>query len=45
MEFVEMEPYVVHAIKNIGDQELIFFEVLNEPFKAQDPDTFPYKLI
>lgn len=45
MEFVEMEPNVAHAIKNIGKQELIFFEVIDEPFDPQDPDTYPYKII
>jgi UDP-2-acetamido-2,6-beta-L-arabino-hexul-4-ose reductase len=44
MEFVEMEPNVAHAIKNIGEQELIFFEVIDEPFNPKDPDTFPYIL-
>ncbi|RJQ38243.1 hypothetical protein C4559_02095 [Candidatus Microgenomates bacterium] len=44
-ELVEMEPFVAHTIKNIGSEELIFFEIIDEEFNPEDPDTYPFKIL
>ena len=43
-EMVEMEPNVVHAIKNIGENEMILLALVNEKFNYDDSDTFAYDL-
>ncbi|HSX09848.1 MAG TPA: hypothetical protein VLF93_06860 [Candidatus Saccharimonadales bacterium] len=43
-EFVAMEPGIVHSLENITDEELLFFEIIDEAFDPKDPDTIPYKL-
>lgn len=43
-ELVEMEPNIAHATENIGDGELIFLGIVNEPFDQKNPDTHPYQL-
>lgn len=45
LELIEMEPYIVHALKNIGKKELIFFGVVDEIFDNKKPDTYTYTLI
>lgn len=44
-ELVEMLPFVVHTVKNIGKEQMIFFEIINETFNSNDQDTYSYKLI
>lgn len=45
LELIEMAPFVVHAIKNIGKKEMIFFGVVDEIFDSASPDTYIYELI
>lgn len=44
-ELVEMIPNFAHAIHNIGDTELVFLGLVNEPFDPDNPDTIPYTVI
>lgn len=38
--FVDMPIWTTHNIKNIGDEELLTVFWINEPFDANDPDTY-----
>lgn len=44
LEFVEMEPFIAHAVENIGKEEMIFFELIDEPFQPKNSDTYNYKV-
>lgn len=44
-ELVEMEPNVVHTLRNIGTEDLMFFEIIDVPFDEKNPDTYVYKLV
>ncbi|SVD62983.1 uncharacterized protein METZ01_LOCUS415837 [marine metagenome] len=37
---VKITPGIIHAIKNIGDTNMILIVYANESFNADDPDTF-----
>lgn len=37
---VQITPGVIHAIKNIGDTDMVLIVYANESFNANDPDTF-----
>jgi UDP-2-acetamido-2,6-beta-L-arabino-hexul-4-ose reductase len=39
------EPFVAHAMENIGDTEMIFLGFVNEVLDHKEPDTYPYKVI
>jgi len=39
------EPYVAHAIENIGDGEMIFLGFVNEVLDKDNPDTYSYTVI
>lgn len=43
-ELVEMEPMIVHAIENVGQEQMIFLGIVNEAFNPKKPDTFDYKI-
>ena len=38
--FVDMPIWTTHNIKNVGDEELLTVFWINEPFDANDPDTY-----
>lgn len=38
--FVDMPIWFTHNIKNIGDEDLITLFWINEPYNAEDPDTY-----
>jgi len=40
LEMVDIPPGYVHAIKNVGDHELITLMWANEPFDQENPDTY-----
>lgn len=44
-ELIEIEPNIVHAIENIGEEEMIFLGIVNEGFNQNDPDTYVKKII
>ncbi len=37
---VKITPGIIHAIKNIGDVDMVLIVYANESFNADDPDTF-----
>lgn len=39
------EPFVAHAMENIGDSEMIFLGFVNEVLDQKKPDTYSYKVI
>lgn len=41
----EMKPKVVHAIKNIGNKNMLLLALINEVLNHKNPDTYPYILI
>ena len=42
---VKITPGIIHAIKNIGDTDMILIVYANESFDADDPDTFYEKIL
>lgn len=42
---VDMEPNKAHAMKNVGDNELILLALVNEILDQKNPDTYPYQVI
>lgn len=42
---VKITPNIVHAIQNIGDDEMYLIVIVNEVFNPDDADTFYTKLI
>jgi dTDP-4-dehydrorhamnose 3,5-epimerase len=45
MIVVKIPPNMAHAIKNIGSNMMYLLAYIDEPFFAEDPDTYEYKLI
>ena len=41
----QTEPFVAHAMENIGDTEIIFLGFVNEILDKEHPDTFLYTVI
>ena len=39
------EPFVAHAMENIGNTEMIFLGFVNEVLNKKKPDTYPYTVI
>lgn len=37
---VQITPGVIHAIKNVGDKDMVLIVYANESFDPDDPDTF-----
>lgn len=42
---VKITPPVIHAIKNIGEKEMVLMVYVNETFDPADPDTFYTKIL
>lgn len=42
---VKMEVKKAHAVKNIGDNEMILLAFVNETLDKENPDTFPHEVI
>ena len=42
---VKITPSIIHAIKNIGDTDMVLIVYANESFDADDPDTFYEKIL
>ena len=36
---------VAHAIRNLGDTEMIVLAYITEPYRPEDPDTYPFPLV
>ena len=45
MKMVEVPPDVIHAFKNIGEEEMMLLAYISEPFNPDDPDTFYEKIL
>jgi UDP-2-acetamido-2,6-beta-L-arabino-hexul-4-ose reductase len=45
LQVIEIDPYVYHAIQNIGNDIMYLFHYVDEPFDPNDPDTIPKKVI
>ena len=42
---VQINPGIIHAIKNIGDTDMVLIVYANESFNADDPDTFYQQIL
>jgi|TARA_B110000467_G_C18013741_1_gene311916 UDP-2-acetamido-2,6-beta-L-arabino-hexul-4-ose reductase len=42
---VKISPPIVHAIKNIGDKDMVLMVYVSESFDSSDPDTFYKKIL
>ena len=42
---VKITPGIIHAIKNIGDKDMVLIVYANETFDPADPDTFYQKIL
>ena len=42
---VHIAPGIIHAIKNIGDTDMVLIVYANESFDPDDPDTFYEKIL
>ena len=40
LKTVKITPRIIHAIKNIGNTDMVLIVYTNESFNADDPDTF-----
>ena len=40
LKTIKIEPGAIHAIKNIGEEDMVLIVYSNEPFDPKDPDTF-----
>ena len=42
---VKITPPIIHAIKNVGDKDMVLIVYVNETFDPADPDTFYQKIL
>ncbi len=42
---VKISPPIIHAIKNVGDKDMVLMVYVNETFDSSDPDTFYKKIL
>ena len=45
LKTIKIEPGAIHAIKNIGEEDMVLIVYSNEPFDSEDPDTFYEKIL
>ena len=45
MKTIKIEPGAIHAIKNIGEEDMVLIVYSNESFDPDDPDTFYEKIL
>ncbi len=45
LKTIKIEPGAIHAIKNIGEEDMVLIVYSNEPFDPNDPDTFYEKIL
>lgn len=45
LKTIKIEPGAIHAIKNIGEDDMVLIVYSNEPFDPGDPDTFYEKIL
>lgn len=42
---IDMESKKAHAVKNVGNSELILLALVNETLNQKNPDTYPYEVL
>ena len=45
LKTIKIEPGAIHAIKNIGEEDMVLIVYSNESFDPEDPDTFYDKIL
>ena len=45
LKTIKIEPGAIHAIKNIGEEDMVLIVYSNESFDPDDPDTFYEKIL
>jgi UDP-2-acetamido-2,6-beta-L-arabino-hexul-4-ose reductase len=45
LKTVKITPGIIHAIKNIGNTNMVLIVYANESFNSEDPDTFYEKIL
>ena len=45
LKTIKIEPGAIHAIKNIGEEDMVLIVYSNETFHPEDPDTFYEKIL
>ena len=45
LKTIKIEPGAIHAIKNIGQEDMVLIVYSNESFDPDDPDTFFEKIL
>ena len=45
LKTIKIEPGAIHAIKNIGEEDMVLIVYSNESFDPEDPDTFYEKIL
>ena len=45
LKTIKIEPGAIHAIKNIGEENMVLIVYSNESFDPEDPDTFYEKIL
>jgi len=45
LKTIKIEPGTIHAIKNIGEDDMVLIVYANESFDPEDPDTYYEKIL
>ena len=45
LKTIKIEPGAIHAIKNIGEGDMVLIVYSNERFDPEDPDTYYEKIL
>jgi len=43
-KIIETVPFVAHAFRNIGKDDMYLVAIVNEPLDQKNPDTYPYEV-
>jgi len=45
LKTIKIEPGAIHAIKNVGEEDMVLLVYSNEKFDPEDPDTYYEKIL
>ena len=45
LKTIRIDPGTLHAIKNVGEEDMVLLVYSNEKFDPEDPDTFYEKIL
>ena len=45
LKTIKIQPGTIHAIKNIGEDDMVLIVYANESFDPEDPDTYYEKIL